>query len=148
MTTSESLNPSALTYQQAVKQTLKTKWEDRFRVLIKGLGAPEWREHYRFHPVRKFEFDFAWPHRLIAFEMEGAIWMKGGGGHSHPLGIERDIEKYNLAAMNGWAVLRVTDKMLPARTLFQSEAARLVIAAFRLDAGQRAVVGFYQEGAR
>ncbi len=129
-----SFPPSATeTYQRLVKRAIQTKWEDRFRTILKGLGAPPWREHYRFHPVRRYEFDFAWPEYKIAFEIEGAIWMKGGGGHSHPLGIERDIEKYNLAAMNGWRIIRITDKMLRARTLFQDEAATLVQDIFRVE---------------
>lgn len=136
----EALTPHAAEYQRLVKQSLRTKWEDRFRTLIKGLGAPEWREQYQFHPDRKWRFDFAWPHRLIAFEMEGAIWMRGGGGHSHPLGIEKDIEKYNAAALRGWAVIRITDKMIPVRTLFQAEAAQLVVAAFRLDPNRLSLI--------
>ena len=132
------LNPYAENYQRLVKGKIKTKWEDRFRALVKGLGAPPWREQYVFHDSRKWRFDFAWPERKIAFEMEGAIWMKGfggrtGGGHSHPMGIEKDIEKYNAAAIAGWCVIRITDKMLPARTLFFAEAAQLVTAAFKLD---------------
>lgn len=133
-----SLNPYAENYQRLVKGAIKSKWEDRFRTLITGLGAPIWCEQYRFDSVRLWRFDFAWPERKIAFEMEGAIWMKGfggrtGGGHSHPMGIEKDIEKYNAASIQGWAVIRITDKMLPARKLFFADAAKLVTAAFRLD---------------
>ncbi len=137
----EKLTPHADAYQRAVKKALKSKWEDRFRTLIKGLGAPPWREQYRFDAVRFWRFDFAWPERKIAFEMEGAIWMRGGGGHSHPLGIEKDIEKYNAAAIQGWAVIRITDKMLPVRTLFQAEAAQLVTAAFKLDPSRLTLIG-------
>jgi len=119
----------------------KSKWEDRFRTLLKGLGAPPWQEQYRFDSVRKFRFDFAWgePYR-IAFEIEGAIWMRGGGGHSHPLGIEKDIEKYNLAILRGWRVIRVTGKMMPVRTLFQSEAAMFLRMIFRIDSRLTSVI--------
>lgn len=135
------LTPHAEEYQRLVKKAIKTKWEDRFRTLVKGLGAPPWREQYLFHVSRKWRFDFAWPERKIAFEMEGAIWMRGGGGHSHPLGIEKDIEKYNSAALAGWCVIRITDKMLPVRKLFQADAAQLVTAAFRLDPNRLTVIG-------
>ncbi len=131
----------AETYQRAVKKAIKTKWEDRFRTIVQALGAPPWREQYRFDSVRLWRFDFAWPERKIAFEMEGAIWMRGGGGHSHPLGIEKDIEKYNAAAIQGWAVIRITDKMLPVRKLFYAEAAQLVTAAFQLDPNRLSVIG-------
>lgn len=56
---------------------------------------------------RQFRFDYAWPAKKIAVEIEGGIWRKGGGAHSHPTGILRDIEKYNLAVMQGWRVIRV-----------------------------------------
>jgi hypothetical protein len=49
------------------------------------------------------------------------------------MGIEKDIEKYNAAAVMGWVVIRVTDKMLKVRTLFNGEGAQLVVAAFKLD---------------
>lgn len=59
---------------------------------------------YRFHPDRKFQFDFAWPDHKVALEVEGGIWVRGA--HGRGTGIKRDIEKYNLAASNGWFVLR------------------------------------------
>jgi very-short-patch-repair endonuclease len=59
---------------------------------------------YRFDDVRKFRFDFAWPDRKFAVELEGGIFSKGA--HSRPLGILRDIDKGNLAVMKGWSVLR------------------------------------------
>jgi len=120
-------------YRALIRKSQKTKWEDRFRTLIRGMGAPPWKEQFQFHPARKWRFDFAWPDFKIAFEMEGAIWMRGGGGHSHPLGIEKDIEKYNAAAMLGWSVFRVTDKMLKVKTLFVGDAAQLLTGAFHLD---------------
>lgn len=123
---SAPLNSYAANYKALVRTSGKSKWEDRFRAIARGLGVPKFEEHYRFHPVRRWEFDFAWPEKKIAFEMEGAIWMRGGGGHSHPIGIERDIEKYNAAALLGWRVIRITGKMLPVRKLFQDEAARLL----------------------
>jgi hypothetical protein len=66
------------------------------------LPVPE----YEFHPTRKWQFDYAFPLLKIAVEIEGGIWRQGGGAHSHPLNIERDIEKYNAAAILGWRVLR------------------------------------------
>ena len=69
-------------------------------------GYPKPVIEHQFHPVRKWQFDFAWPDRKIAVEQEGGIWRKGGGAHSHPLNIERDIAKYNAAALLGWRILR------------------------------------------
>jgi len=123
-------------YAQAVKQSQKTKWEDRFRTLARGLGVHKMTEQYRFHPTRLWRLDFAWPELKIGFEIEGAIWMRGGGGHSHPLGIEKDIEKYNAAALLGWRIIRITGKMLPVRKLFQDEAARILVELVQLPKGQ------------
>lgn len=68
------------------------------------------REH-RFHPTRRWKFDFAFPEHRVAVEMEGGIYSKKGG-HSSVTGIKRDIEKYTAAAVLGWRVLRYhTDDM-------------------------------------
>lgn len=67
---------------------------------------------YRFMLDRKFEFDFAWPDAHVAVEVEGGVWRKGGGAHSHPTNILRDIEKGNLAARAGWRVFRFTTDMV------------------------------------
>jgi very-short-patch-repair endonuclease len=74
--------------------------------------------------------DFAWPAQKLIVECEGGIWKRGGGGHSHPLGIERDIEKYNAATLLGWRILRLTDKMLAKKRL--GETAQLLRSALNL----------------
>lgn len=120
------LKPEMNPYQKLIKQSEKTKWEDRFRTLAQGLGVPKLQEQYRFHPTRLWRLDFAWPDQKIGFEIEGGIWRPHGGAHSHPQNIERDIEKSNAAALMGWRIIRITGKMLPVRKLFQDEAARLL----------------------
>ena len=65
----------------------------------------------RFHPIRKWRFDFYWSREMVACEVEGGIWMRGGGGrHNRPATFIRDTEKYNEAALMGITVIRVTDK--------------------------------------
>ena len=66
------------------------------------------KTEYRFLKKRRFRFDFAWPDRMIAMEVEGGVWMKGGGGHTTGKGYTRDLEKYNLATLHGWEVYRFT----------------------------------------
>ena len=66
------------------------------------------KAEYRFLKKRRFRFDFAWPDRMIAMEVEGGVWMKGGGGHTTGKGYTRDLEKYNLATLHGWEVYRFT----------------------------------------
>ena len=65
---------------------------------------------HRFHPTRRWRFDFAWPSRMIAAEIEGGTW--AGGRHTRGSGYEKDCEKYNEAVRLGWSVLRFTGKMV------------------------------------
>jgi very-short-patch-repair endonuclease len=67
-------------------------------------------KEYKFHPIRKWRFDYAWPERKIALEQEGGIWTKGR--HTRGKGYEADLEKYNNAIMLGWFVLRATPEMI------------------------------------
>lgn len=94
---------------------------------LRVVGAPPWQEEYRFSRTRGWRLDFAWPVYRIAIEVEGGIWRRGGGAHSHPKGIERDIEKSNAALLAGWRVYRVTEKMLDS-----GDAAALVCRIFGL----------------
>lgn len=64
-------------------------------------------EQYEFAPNRKFASDFAITAFKILIEYEGGIFMERGGHNSYT-GIQRDIEKYQLAQQLGWRVIRVT----------------------------------------
>lgn len=74
------------------------------RIMFSGFGRPE--REYRFHPVRKWRFDFAFPDHKIAIECEGAVWVSGR--HTRGAGFIKDSEKYNEAAIMGWRVLKYT----------------------------------------
>lgn len=56
------------------------------------------REH-RFHPQRRWRFDFAWPALKLAVEIEGR------GRHQTVVGCRKDFDKYNTAVELGWRVL-------------------------------------------
>ena len=79
-------------------------------------GLPKPELELRFHPFRKWRFDFAWNEnpsdnrRWVALEVEGGVWI--GGGHNRGAGFVKDMEKYNEAAAMGWRVLRVQPKDL------------------------------------
>lgn len=77
---------------------------------IKAIGLPDPEREYRFHPPRRWRFDFAFPNQLVAVECEGGIWTDGR--HVRPSGFEKDCEKYNQAALDGWTVLRFTSTMI------------------------------------
>lgn len=68
------------------------------------------QKEYRFHPVRKWRFDFAWPERMIALEVEGGIWVRGA--HNRGKHFNEDCEKYNEAALLGWKVFRFTTNLI------------------------------------
>lgn len=63
-------------------------------------------KEYKFHPTRRWRFDYAIPEHKIALEVEGGVWT--GGRHTSPKGFLGDIEKYNTATLMGWRVFRTT----------------------------------------
>jgi very-short-patch-repair endonuclease len=88
-----------------------SKWEEMLAQHILAAGLSQPTREFRFHPVRRWRFDFAWPDLQIAVEVEGV--MPGGGGrHQRFLGYEADLEKYNSATYEGWRVLRFTGRMV------------------------------------
>lgn len=104
------------------------------KIIAADYPEPE-REH-RFDKVRKWRFDFAYPERKIAIEVEGGSFsapvrchicgnivkhrlksgvlvpVRAGGRHNRGANFEKDAEKYNQAALDGWMVLRVTPAMI------------------------------------
>lgn len=77
---------------------------------IDGLGVPEPIKEFRFHRKRKWRFDYAWPDYMIAFEYEGGTWSQGG--HVRGVRYSQDCEKYAVANMEGWIVVRATADMI------------------------------------
>jgi very-short-patch-repair endonuclease len=67
-------------------------------------------EELRFHPVRRWRFDFAHIEALVAIEIEGGTWV--GGRHTRPAGFHKDCEKYNEATLCGWTIFRLTHQMI------------------------------------
>lgn len=78
---------------------------------------------YRFHPEREWRFDFAWPERKVALEVDGGIWVKGR--HTRGSGWLKDTEKLNAAATLGWRMLRCTPQQLASADMIQTVKAAL-----------------------
>lgn len=80
-----------------------------WQLMAKGLTTGMVRE-YEFASAigRHWRFDFAFPDRLVALEVEGGTWILGGGRHNRGVGMARDAEKYAIAAIQGWRVIRAT----------------------------------------
>lgn len=98
---------------KAIRDEQQTRTRDAFlRVLDSAKLAHPVAEH-RFHPDRKWRFDYAWPAAKVALEVEGGVWIQGR--HSRGAGMIADMQKYNTAAAMGWRVLRVTPEQLTSR---------------------------------
>ena len=79
--------------------------EDDLAWQMKAIGLPEPEREYKFHPVRKWRFDFAWPELKVAAEVEGGVYVKGR--HNRGSGFVKDCEKYAEALLLGWKVIRI-----------------------------------------
>lgn len=62
---------------------------------------------FKFSQARNYKSDFAITALKVLIEYEGGIFMQRGG-HNSPVGIQRDIDKYQLAQELGYKVIRVT----------------------------------------
>lgn len=72
---------------------------------IKSSGL-EFEKEFKFSADRKFKFDYAIPLLKIGLEYEGLMSAKSR--HTTATGYSKDCEKYNLAQIEGWKVLRYT----------------------------------------
>jgi hypothetical protein len=76
-----------------------------FTPIMKTYGfTPE--PEYKFHPTRRWKFDFCFPNHMVAVEIEGGAWTNGR--HTRGKGFIGDMEKYNAATELGWKILRYT----------------------------------------
>lgn len=61
---------------------------------------------FKFHPTRKWRFDWCWPDQKVALEVNGGVWTRGR--HVRGQGYLNDLEKLNEAQLIGWMVLQIT----------------------------------------
>ncbi len=99
--------------RQVVKKQKKSRQtgnssqiRDVFTVICKTDLGVECVKEYKFHPERKWRFDFAIPKYKIAIEIDGGVWQYGR--HNRASGYIKDMEKMNAAASAGWLVLHFT----------------------------------------
>lgn len=82
-----------------------------FDITWSPYGIPTPETEFKFHPTRKWRFDYAWPKLgKIAVEIEGGIWSRGR--HTRGAGFLADMDKYNAAGKAGWRVFRFTPDQL------------------------------------
>lgn len=77
-----------------------------FQALCKKAGLPIPVAEHKFHPVRKWRWDYAFVDHKLAVEQQGGIWTHGK--HGRGSGIAKDMEKISHAAALGWRVILVT----------------------------------------
>lgn len=101
-----------------------------FQIRAKGLPKPV--TEFQAIPGRKLRWDFAWLNldgpnwqgMGLLLEIQGSIWKKGG--HNTGTGMLRDMEKNNLAVLEGWRVLYVAPEHITS-----GEAIRWIEEALR-----------------
>lgn len=81
----------------------------RHQILIPlcvAAGLPKLIPEYKFHPTRKWRFDFAYPEYMLAIEIDGGGYINGR--HNRESGRILEREKFNTATTLGWRVLHFT----------------------------------------
>lgn len=81
--------------------------EDALLFQIRAIKLPEPTRELVFAKPRRWRFDFAWPERLIAVEVNGGVWTQGR--HSRGTGQISDMDKLNQAQLLGWKVLQFAE---------------------------------------
>ena len=84
--------------------------EETLALHCRARGLEPERE-YKFAEGRQWAFDFAWPEKMIAVEVEGGTKF-GQSRHSKGKGFVDDCHKYNAATRLGWKVYRYTTEMV------------------------------------
>lgn len=111
--TSDKLQQSQ---KKSRQKSNSAKLTDVFTTICKTDLRVECVKEFKFHPVRKWRFDYAIPKHKIALEVEGGVWT--GGRHTSSVGFMKDMEKYNTATLMGWRVFRTTpDELYRLKTL-------------------------------
>ncbi len=88
----------------------KSTLEAELALQIRAAKMPEPVREYKFHPTRKWRFDFCWPGQRVAVEVNGGIWTNGR--HNRGAGMESDSDKRTEATMLGWKVLDFTARTI------------------------------------
>ena len=99
--------------QQAAKRNIPqppSKAEATLELQLRAYKVRGYVREHRFHPPRRWRFDFAFPEIMFAVEVEGIT--PGGGRHQRMQGFENDLEKYQFAMGDGWNVYRCSPSMI------------------------------------
>lgn len=97
-----------------------------------GVAPPALQYKFAAHLGRQFRFDFAWPEKLLAVEVDGGRWLvrRGKDGRPVPVGYHNHVEDYrklNMAARLGWRIMRFTPEMIRSGEALQEIRSWLVV---------------------
>lgn len=67
------------------------------------MGLPRPVQELRFHPVRFWRMDFAWPEYGVFLEVQGGLFTNGR--HNRGAAMLKEFEKINTASSLGWRPL-------------------------------------------
>lgn len=79
---------------------------------LASLEPGRWKTEHRFHPVRRWRWDWADPDALLAIEVDGMGRAGGFGRHQRPAGMSSDREKDVEGQILGWRVAHVTTRQI------------------------------------
>lgn len=83
--------------------------------LCRAHGLVEPIPEFRFHPERKWRFDYAWPQQKVFVEIEGGLFIQGR--HNRGAGMRADFEKYNAASLLGWRGYHYLPEQINSRAI-------------------------------
>ena len=87
----------------------------QFEAMWRQLGGPVLDTEVRFHPDRRWRFDYCHLATRTAIELEGGAYSRGR--HTRGAGFIEDCHKYNAAARLGYTVFRIATGMVQPDTL-------------------------------
>ena len=99
-----------LTPSQQLRKLKADVRVENFHAFLTRHGLPLPVAEFRFHPPRRWRFDFCWPQFSVALENQGGIF--SGGRHTRGAALLREHEKLNNAAADGWRVLFTTPQTI------------------------------------
>jgi very-short-patch-repair endonuclease len=83
---------------------------------------------YRFHTVRRWRFDAAFPERKIGVEIDGGVFIQGR--HTTGVGFRNDCAKINAAGVLGWRVFRFLPQQIESGEVYDTLGRALEIDEF------------------
>lgn len=91
-------------------------YQPTIQALCKADQLPPPVFELRFAPPRRWRFDVAWPDlaRPVALEIQGGLFVRGGGRHSRGAALLKEHDKINAAAARGYRVMFCTPQTLAA----------------------------------